>query len=108
MGCAGTGVVSPMHIALGSRLSMTKWSGREEGGCVEEDEDAAPAPVETCPLAVPLDVGFDEDGSRDPLEDRVSRPHAQHSCVRRAGLGNVLYVEPNDVYLSPEIKTLFG
>ena len=52
-------------------------------------------------MTAPFAVGFDEYGSRVPLDDD---PHAQHSCVRRAGLGDVLYVDPKDVYLPRKIR----
>ena len=91
--------VSPMHIAPGVRLSMMKYSGRVDVRCADDDE--GPAPADACPLTAPLAAGFEEDGSRVPLDEG---PHAQHSCVRRAGLGNVLYVEPKDVYLSAKMR----
>ena len=68
---------------------------REEDGCCVDEEVA-------CPFVV---GGFDEPfGSAFALAleegaEESSSPHVHCSCARRAGFGNVLYVEPKDVYL---------
>ena len=67
---------------------------------MDDDEDEA---AETaCPFVV---GGFDEDPFGSPFAlalegaDESSSPHVHCSCARRAGFGNVLYVEPSEVYL---------
>ena len=85
---------SPIQsAAVGLPFTTTGLSGR---GCI--CDDAALSLVTGAPfggldgLAVAVPFGRVD-------EDEEAFPQVQGECARRAGLGNVLYVEPRDVYL---------
>ena len=83
------------------RLSGMVGIVREDGCCADDVDDEAAAEAEmACPFVV---GGFDEPFvSVLALEEGAEespKPHVHCSCARRAGFGNVLYVEPSEVYL---------
>lgn len=85
---------SPIQSAVvGLPFTTTRFSGR---GCICDDASLSlvtGAPfggLDGLSVAVPF-------GRVD--EDEEAFPQVQGECARRAGLGNVLYVEPRDVYL---------